>query len=111
MGMAKVLPRSPGKPRSSRPAPARRVRSRPSRGSIFSDKARRGRRKFLRLCPGGFGDETYLNWERGYKWQAHRQWQAAGEADLPEAYRREAFSRDCQSRAADRVANKFVVLL
>jgi hypothetical protein len=76
MGMAKVLPRSPGKRRSSRPTSARRVRSRPSRGSIFSDKARRGRRKFLRLFPGGFGDETYLNWERGYKWQAHRQWRA-----------------------------------
>jgi hypothetical protein len=28
----------------------------------------------LRIFPGGFSDETYLDWERNYKWQAHRQW-------------------------------------
>jgi hypothetical protein len=37
--------------------------------------ARRCRRKFLRYFPGGFRDETYIDWERGYKWQAHRRWQ------------------------------------
>ncbi len=36
----------------------------------------RCRRKFLRLFPKGFQDETYLDWERNYKWNAHRQWQA-----------------------------------
>jgi hypothetical protein len=35
----------------------------------------RCRRKFLRFFPGGFKDETYLAWERGYKWKAHQQWQ------------------------------------
>ena len=35
------------------------------------------RRKFLRHFPGGFLDETYLDWERGYKWKAHEQWNAA----------------------------------
>jgi len=35
----------------------------------------RCRRKFLRLFPGGFRDETYLAWERDYKWQAHREWE------------------------------------
>jgi hypothetical protein len=37
----------------------------------------RCRRKFLRFFPGGFHDETYLEWERGYKWATHRRWAAA----------------------------------
>ena len=41
-----------------------------------SREALRCRRKFLRFFPGGFADETYVDWERGYKWDAHRQWQA-----------------------------------
>ncbi len=32
-------------------------------------------RKFLRHFPGGFKDETYLAWERDYKWQAHLEWE------------------------------------
>ncbi|MGB9178920.1 MAG: hypothetical protein WCB68_06680 [Pyrinomonadaceae bacterium] len=32
------------------------------------------RRKFLRFFPGGFRDETYIAWERDYKWKAHEQW-------------------------------------
>lgn len=32
------------------------------------------RRKFLRFFPAGFDDETYLDWERGYKWEAHERW-------------------------------------
>jgi hypothetical protein len=39
----------------------------------------RCRRKFLHYFPGGFADETYLDWERDYKWSAHESWQA----DLP----------------------------
>lgn len=35
----------------------------------------RCRRKFLRFFPGGFEDEKYVDWERGYKWAAHEQWQ------------------------------------
>src|SRR3954469_18963389 len=35
------------------------------------------RRKFLRYFPGGFGDETYVEWERGYKWEAHERWEEA----------------------------------
>lgn len=34
------------------------------------------RRKFLRSFPGGFEDETYLEWERNYKWSAHERWEA-----------------------------------
>ena len=34
------------------------------------------KRKFLRFFPEGFRDETYMDWERGYKWRAHQEWQA-----------------------------------
>lgn len=32
------------------------------------------RRKFLRYFKNGFRDETYFDWERAYKEDAHRQW-------------------------------------
>jgi hypothetical protein len=35
----------------------------------------RAKRKFLRKFPGGFRDETYLAWERDYKWDAHLEWE------------------------------------
>jgi hypothetical protein len=35
----------------------------------------RCRRKFLRFFPEGFRDETYLDWERHYKWNAHVHWE------------------------------------
>jgi hypothetical protein len=35
----------------------------------------RCRRKFLRFFPGGFQDEKYVDWERGYKWEAHERWE------------------------------------
>lgn len=45
--------------------------------------ARRCRRKFLRQFPGGFRDETYLEWERDYKVEAHRRWlEALGEEEF-----------------------------
>ena len=34
----------------------------------------RARRKFLRFFPRGFRDETYLDWERSYKWETHERW-------------------------------------
>src|SRR3954464_4512406 len=37
--------------------------------------AKRCRRKFLRFFPDGFRDETYIDWERGYKENAHGQWE------------------------------------
>jgi hypothetical protein len=40
-----------------------------------SAAAERCRRKFLRFFPEGFRDETYIDWERGYKWTAHESWQ------------------------------------
>src|SRR5215212_8913499 len=41
----------------------------------LSASVRRCRRKFLRFFPEGFADETYLEWERNYKWNAHLQWE------------------------------------
>jgi hypothetical protein len=37
--------------------------------------AARCRRKFLRYFKNGFRDETYFDWERGYKERAAKQWQ------------------------------------
>ena len=37
----------------------------------------RCRRKFLRFFPKGFRDETYLAWERDYKWETHQRWEEA----------------------------------
>jgi len=39
------------------------------------DGAQRCRRNFLRFFPDGFYDETYIDWERGYKEQAHCGWE------------------------------------
>jgi hypothetical protein len=33
------------------------------------------RRKFLRFFPRGFYDQKYIDWERGYKWEAHERWE------------------------------------
>lgn len=46
-------------------------------GASASSAAIRCRRKFLRHFPDGFRDETYLEWERDYKWETHLRWQSA----------------------------------
>ena len=56
----------------TRAAPIRTRRRR--RSDAISTGAARCRRKFLRLFPAGFRDETYVEWERGYKWAAHERW-------------------------------------
>ena len=48
----------------------------PRRPALSSrSPAARCRRKFLRFFPDGFRDEAYLSWERGYKYNAHEQWE------------------------------------
>jgi hypothetical protein len=42
--------------------------------AVTSLAALRCRRKFLRYFKRGFRDETYFDWERGYKERAHQQW-------------------------------------
>lgn len=50
--------------------------------------AMRCRKKFLRYFADGFTDETYVDWERGYKWTAHERWQALlGERKLRDLLR------------------------
>jgi hypothetical protein len=61
--------------------PGSRIAVRPASSRVQkmpgSAAARRCRRKFLRIFPGGFRDETYLEWEREYKWEVHRRWEEA----------------------------------
>ena len=45
--------------------------------AIRTEGAERCRRKFLKYFPRGFKDETYLNWEREYKWESHERWEEA----------------------------------
>lgn len=47
------------------------------RGEPDSSGALRCRGKFLRFFPGGFHDQTYLAWEREYKWETHERWEQA----------------------------------
>lgn len=42
-----------------------------------SPGAIRARKKFLRYFPKGFRDETYIDWERGYKCETHERWEEA----------------------------------
>lgn len=78
--MTKILSRSRVSPVS---APIRSVgrrtrgkRLEPARRPPLRPGGLRARRKFLKIFPGGFRDETYVDWERGYKWEAHRQWES-----------------------------------
>lgn len=41
----------------------------------LSAAALRCRRKFLRVFPEGFRDETYISWEREYKVETHERWE------------------------------------
>jgi hypothetical protein len=70
---------SPSKAAQAPEPAAKAERRKRPRWSATSPKAPsrhalRARRKFLRAFPGGFQDETYLDWERDYKWNAHCRW-------------------------------------
>ncbi|HKS30744.1 MAG TPA: hypothetical protein VJS44_23275 [Pyrinomonadaceae bacterium] len=67
--------------------------------STSREAALRCRRKFLRFFPGGFHDETYLDWERGYKWEAHERWEESlGQPEFRRLLRAGLFS-EAASRA------------
>jgi hypothetical protein len=58
----------------------------------LSPGARRCRKKFLRAFPAGFRDETYRDWERDYKWEAHERWvEALGRREFEGLVREHAF--------------------
>ena len=62
--------------------------------------ALRCRRKFLRFFPGGFRDETYVAWEREYKWETHERWEERlGRAEFRRLLKRGEFS-EVAARAA-----------
>jgi hypothetical protein len=42
--------------------------------ALKNSGVKKARKKFLRYFPEAFGDPTYIDWERGYKWKAHEQW-------------------------------------
>ncbi|HYJ45465.1 MAG TPA: hypothetical protein VEV81_02555 [Pyrinomonadaceae bacterium] len=66
---------------------------------VASLGAERCRRKFLRFFPGGFRDETYVDWERSYKWETHERWEEAlGRDEFRALLRRGEFS-EVASRA------------
>lgn len=44
---------------------------------VKTSAAAQARKKFLRYFPKGFRDETYLEWERDYKWETHERWEEA----------------------------------
>ena len=77
--MAKALTRSRTLSRPSSRSVVRRRRATKSglAHAVPSRQAMRARRKFLRHFSGGFRDESYLDWERGYKWGAHQRWDAS----------------------------------
>jgi hypothetical protein len=59
----------------------------------LSPIVRRAHRKFLRMFPGGFSDETYLAWERDYKAKAHEQWNASlNQAEFRSLLRRRRYA-------------------
>src|SRR5687768_5113328 len=60
---------------AARPAKNRESRKNGTPSQLIG--AKKCRRKFLRFFPGGFTDETYLDWERNYKWEAHERWETS----------------------------------
>ena len=62
-------------------------------------KAKKCRRKFLRYFPGGFYDETYLDWERNYKWAAHEQWKTTLDRKLFAALLKRGEDKEIAARA------------
>lgn len=71
-----------------------------ARGGGSSAGAARSRRKFLRFFPGGFRDPKYVDWERGYKWEAHLCWN--------EALARETFGALLLEQAFEEIAARAV---
>ena len=80
VNMAQVAHKSrPAGSRRLRPSPAatrRRTKKPPVPRAALSPAARRCRAKFVRYFPKGFYDPLYEDWERDYKWEAHRRWTA-----------------------------------
>jgi hypothetical protein len=68
----------------------------------MTSPAQRCRRKFLRFFPRGFQDDTYVDWERGYKVTAHERWN--------ERLNRPAFAALLKRREYGEIAHRAVVI-
>jgi hypothetical protein len=66
---------------------------------VLRSGAARCRRKFLRFFPDGYRDETYLAWERDYKWAAHERWEAELDATTLRALVRDGAYAEAAARA------------
>jgi hypothetical protein len=77
-------------------------RARPGGPRRTLPPALRCRKKFLRFFPGGFRDETYLDWERNYKVAAHERW--------TELLPTREFRRLLQAGAFDEIARRAVTI-
>jgi hypothetical protein len=62
---------------AAHPIAGHKVQSTHRGGARLPPGARRCRAKFLRHFIKGFRDETYIDWERNYKWSAHERWTEA----------------------------------
>jgi hypothetical protein len=69
------------------------------RPSIRSPRVERCRRKFLRYFPKGFADSQYLEWERDYKWSAHKRWEELLGKDVFSGLLKAAQFREIAERA------------
>ena len=80
VNMAQARPHSKpaalDRPYRSPPSNRRRTKKALVAPTKLSQGARRCRAKLLRYFPRGFHDPLYEDWERGYKWEAHRRWNA-----------------------------------
>lgn len=57
------------------------------------------KKRFLRFFPEGFADQRYIDWERTYKWEAHKLWEKIlGKKEFYSLLRMGEFSDIC-SRA------------
>jgi hypothetical protein len=74
--MAQAQPKPFPAPRRVNRAPSRsRAKRSPSAKTQLSPAARRCRAKFRRYFKQNFYDPLYVDWERDYKWQAHKRWE------------------------------------
>lgn len=56
------------------------------------------KRRFLKFFPKGFDDERYEQWERAYKWEAHKLWQ--------KTLGKKEFARLLAAEAYDEIASR-----
>src|SRR3954470_19185359 len=81
------------------PSRSEPTKTRLPRHGRASAGALRCRRKFLRFFPEGFRDETYVDWERGYKWEAHERWNELLDPASYRALLREGAQAEIAARA------------